>query len=285
MAVPPTMLALLSWIVVLRTTTVDPAVVAELITVPALLSKLESSTVIEPPLARIAPPAMLLEKWRKSRLRTVSTPPPLLCRPEASRVSRVPLLLTSPLKMMSPLPSPSTSPLMVMLLVTASAVAEDQRIVCPFRFWWNTMMSLPLPAAEPSTEVSVFAAWMASARDTWPSLVMADASVVVTVMVASEVLKADRLPRCTPTSVATTPETVSSAQSSPARLPVASDEAPTSAPLSRATSLTNSWPSLPAPVLQAKNRMSPPGARLLPIRARSAPWLASWLAQMALPAR
>ena len=62
MAVPPTMLALLSWIVVLRTTTVDPAVVAELITVPALLSKLESSTVIEPPLARIAPPAMLLEK-------------------------------------------------------------------------------------------------------------------------------------------------------------------------------------------------------------------------------
>ncbi|MNG94643.1 hypothetical protein D3C79_536580 [compost metagenome] len=117
--------------VVLRTTTVEPTLSAELITAPALFWKFESSTVIEPPLARIAPPVRLPEKSRKSRLRTVSTPPLLLCSPDASSASRTPLLLTSPLRMMSPRPSPSTSPLMVMLLVTSKAEAVDQRMVWP----------------------------------------------------------------------------------------------------------------------------------------------------------
>ncbi len=174
---------------------------------------------------------------------------------------------------------------MVTLLVTSSAEAVDQRMVCPFSDWWKTMISLPLPALEPSTAASVLAAWMASASDTLPLSAVEDASVSVTVMVASEVVNADRSPRCTPVSVASTPETVSSCQSSPARLPVAFAEAPTSAPVSRATWSTNSWPSLPAPVLQAKKRMSPPSARLAPMRARSLAWLASWLVHTALPAR
>ncbi|MNP83405.1 hypothetical protein D3C76_1823400 [compost metagenome] len=78
---------------------------------------------------------------------------------------------------------------MVMLLLTSSAEALDQRMVCPLSDSWKMMMSLPLPlpAAEPSTELSVLAAWMASASETLPLSVTEDASVSVTVMVASEV--------------------------------------------------------------------------------------------------